>query len=93
MGLGGEGYRRDQYPAIAEVLERRRIPKQALRATSKPAPSLVRCSQVAHFIGAPRCTGDLSSRSVSRYALLLAPPRADHRPQAVSRPVVPKRDR
>ena len=26
------------------------IPKQALRATSKPAPSLVRCSQVAHCL-------------------------------------------
>ena len=74
------------------------IPKQALRATWKPARSLVRCSQVAHCLHHYAAVDlvvlyDLAHEHQvrERYALILAPPRADHRPQAVSRPVVPKR--
>ena len=57
------------------------IAKQALRATSKPAPSLVRCSQVAHCLHHYAAVDlvvlhDLAHEHQvhERYALILVPP-------------------
>ena len=56
-----EGYRRDQYPAIAEVLERRRDPETGapryLEACPKPSALLSSSALPPSLRGSrPRCT-------------------------------------